>query len=255
MDLQPTLKKFGLNDKEASVYLAALELGESSMTELSKKSALKRPTTYLVAQELELLGLLSETKKGKRKLYSAAHPKRFFEIARFREQQIQEILPELVAFFNAPKDKPKIQVFEGKDGINLVYRELYQSLNNKEEALWFTNIGALKKFMPEALTSYKKMLQQLNNPKIRELNYGDDAGKQWMEEMKKIIGKNHVIKILAPDFSFGYSDNLIFGNKLVIFSLSHDVFVTVIESIEVTKTFRALFEWAWKQGITNVETK
>ena len=129
-----------------------------------------------------------------------------------------------------------------------LYRELYQSLNKREEALWFTRIGALREYMPEALTEYKKMLRRLRHPRIRELNYGDEEGKKWLIEMKRVRGRNHFIRALPTDYEFGFTDNLIFGNKLVIFSLKEHVFVTVIESEEIAKTYRALFEWAWKQG-------
>jgi hypothetical protein len=129
-----------------------------------------------------------------------------------------------------------------------LYEELYQSLNNKEEALWFTRIDALKKFFPIAITLYKKVLRRLANPKIRELNFGNEAGKIWSEETKPLRNKNYKIRLLPDDFEFGFTDNLIFGNKLVIFSLKKDVFVIVIESEEIAKTYRAMFEWAWQNG-------
>ena len=248
MDIKETLKKIGFDQKQTAVYLAALELGEATMTELAKKAEQKRPTTYLAVEEIQTQGLLSETKKGRRKVYSPVHPRRLVEIMRSREQQISEALPELLAIYNSPKAKPKIQVFEGVEGIKLMYRELYQSLNKKEEALWFTRIDAIREHVPEAETEYLKMLRKLNDPKIRELNYGNKEGKQWLKKSKSFRGKNHHIRILPLDFEFGASDNLIFGNKLVTFSLKDDVFVIVIESKEIVKTYRTLFEWAWMQG-------
>ncbi|MFH1142762.1 MAG: helix-turn-helix domain-containing protein [Candidatus Uhrbacteria bacterium] len=248
MDIKEALKKLGLDQKQTAVYLAALELGEAAMTELAKKAEQKRPTTYLAVEELQTQGLLSETKKGRRKVYSPVHPRRLVEIMRSREQQISDALPELLAIYNTPKSKPKIQVFEGLEGIKSLYRELYQSLSKKEEALWFTRIDTIREHIPEAETEYIKMLKRLDNPKIRELNYGNKEGKQWLKESKSFRGKNHQIRILPTDFEFGASDNLIFGNKLVTFSLKGDVFVIVIESEEIVKTYRALFEWAWLQG-------
>ena len=88
----------------------------------------------------------------------------------------------------------------------------------------------------------------MHDPKIKELNYGNEEGRQWAGETKKMRGKNHFVRILSPEIEFGFSDNLIFGNKLVIFSLKENVFVIMIESEEIAKTYRALFEWAWKQG-------
>ncbi|MBU2235559.1 helix-turn-helix domain-containing protein, partial [Patescibacteria group bacterium] len=47
MNLETSLIQFGLNSKEASVYLAALELGGSPVLKIAKKAELKRPTVYL----------------------------------------------------------------------------------------------------------------------------------------------------------------------------------------------------------------
>jgi len=248
MNSTSLLQQLGLDGKAAQVYQAALELGEASMSELATKAGLKRPTTYLAVEQLELLGLLSRTLKGKRLHYSAVHPRRLQDMARLRERRIEEVLPELVALYNTPKNKPKIQVFEGLEGIQLLYEELYDLLNNKEEALFISNIAALQKFIPEALVEFKQMLRRLTNPRIRELNYGDAQGIRWAQETKRLRGKNHQIRNLAPTIEYGNCDNLIFGDKLVIFSLKKDVFATVIESPEVAKTYRALFEWAWKMG-------
>ncbi|MBI4599483.1 hypothetical protein HY732_01010 [Candidatus Uhrbacteria bacterium] len=248
MDILSTIAKIGLEEKQALVYTKALELGEASMTELARHAHLKRPTCYLAVEQLLFLGLLSQAQKGKRNIYSAVHPRRLLELSRFRARQIQELLPELVALYNAPKEKPRIQVLEGLEGIKALYRELYDSLNNKEEALWITRIGALRECAPEALEEFKRMIRSLSNPLIRELIYGDDEGRRWAEDMKCLQGKNHHIRMLPTIFEFGFSDNLIFGDKLVIFSFKKEAFVTTIESGEVTKTYRALFEWAWKQG-------
>lgn len=51
---------------------------------------------------------------------------------RARERSIASALPEPIAPYNAPKEKPKIQVFEGEDGMKLLYKELCESLNNIE---------------------------------------------------------------------------------------------------------------------------
>jgi sugar-specific transcriptional regulator TrmB len=77
MDIVTTLQKLGLTEKQATVYMAMLELGEAGMTKIAKKANLKRPTVYLIIDELNLLGLAGEILKGKKKFYSAA-PKEIY---------------------------------------------------------------------------------------------------------------------------------------------------------------------------------
>ena len=245
--MEKDIEKLGLSEKEAKVYLTALELGRASITELARASSLKRSTVHLAIESLVMLGLLSETRNNKRRVISAVHPRRLVELANFRASQIEDRMGELLALYNSPKEKPKIQVFEGIQGVRLVYRELYEILNNKEEALWFTRIDALNT-LPEVIIEYKKILKKLHNPKIRELNFANPDGEKWIKEMRSYRGKNHFIRLLPTNYEFGFSDNLIFRNKLVIFSLKKDIFVSTIESEDIVKTYRALFEWAWRQG-------
>ncbi len=53
------LKNAGLSENEAKVYLAALELGETSVYRLAKKSLVKRTTTYLAVETLKEKGLMN----------------------------------------------------------------------------------------------------------------------------------------------------------------------------------------------------
>lgn len=244
------LRKLGLDQKQQAMYMAALELGRAGITDLSRKSALKRPTAYNAVYDLQMMGLISQTVVGKKKLYSPAHPSRLMEIARNLESQVDKTLPFLMSLYNTRTERPTVQIFEGKEGVERLYDEVYQSLSDREEALWFTRIDAIKEHIPAGIVSFKKLLRKVKNPRVRELNYGNKAGIEWVPEMKEYLknNPNHKQRILPTDFEFGFCDNMIFGKKLAIFSLKDDIFVIVIESEEVAKTYRAMFEWAWRMG-------
>ncbi len=74
-DLLTALKGIGLNKNEASIYLTCLELGPSSIWDISKKSGIKRPTCYIILDELIWKGHASSTNDGKRTIYSVDAPK------------------------------------------------------------------------------------------------------------------------------------------------------------------------------------
>lgn len=247
MNIEATLKRMRLSPKQVQVYLASLEFGEASITEISHKAGLKRATTHLLVEELEILGLLSMVQKGKRRRFSAVHPRRLLQIAQSVEREVEEILPELVALHNAAHNKPRIQVFEGTEGIRQVYEDIYASLSKQKELLAFTRVDDLRD-IPGAIDEYKRVLKKLRGAKIRELNYGKGSGEVWSKELGHLRGKQHHIRLLPDKFVFGATDNLIFENKMAIFSVKKDIFVIVIESEEIVKTYKALFEWAWLQG-------
>jgi len=50
--LNETLLQMGLNEKEAKVYLACLELGGATIAEIAEKSGVKRTSIYNFLEEL-----------------------------------------------------------------------------------------------------------------------------------------------------------------------------------------------------------
>lgn len=244
------LGKLGLSANQEKAYCTLLELGESTMTQLARSTNIKRPSMYLVIESLAMLGLVSETKKGKSHIIAPVHPRRLLQIATLRQKHIEETLPQLIATYNSPKHKPKILVFEGEEGVNTVYDLVFESQSRKHEALWFASISKLREHYKDGTSGYKKMLGKIRNPKIRELNFDDIEARSWATETAHFRKKysQYEMRLLPNDFPLGATDMVIFEDKVAIFSLKGEMFVTVIESPEISKTHKALFEWAWRAG-------
>jgi sugar-specific transcriptional regulator TrmB len=69
------LNQFGFDEKTEAIYLALLELGETTVSALVKKSGIKRTTVYAALEGLLAKGLLSLSKRKKRTLYIAEDPR------------------------------------------------------------------------------------------------------------------------------------------------------------------------------------
>ncbi len=52
---------------------------------------------------------------------------------------------------------------------------------------------------------------------------------------------------LYEDFLF-CTDNMIYGNTLVVFSIKEQIFATIIESTNIVNTYKTLFNMAWRSG-------
>ncbi len=180
------LQNVGLSEKQALVYNALLELGEANMSSIAKHSKLKRPTVYLVIEELSKLSLVSLIQKRNKKIYSAAHPERIAEILESRNKRFQELLPNLLARFGTFGNKPKVQMLEGLDGIKQAYQEAYRLLqDNKHEGMWFGNISFLLENFPEVIAEYNNILKPLKEYTIREIITGGEKSKKWVDKMQK----------------------------------------------------------------------
>jgi sugar-specific transcriptional regulator TrmB len=85
------LQQLGLNEKEARVYVAALEFGPTTIAKIAQKSGIKRTTIYEFLTDMSARGLIVASITGKRTLYSAIGPEGLNKLI----DRQQEIMKEL----------------------------------------------------------------------------------------------------------------------------------------------------------------
>jgi len=241
------LRDIGINEKQEDIYRTLIKNGEMTITDLARKLGIKRPTLYLAIDELIMYGLISDKKQNRKRVLSAIHPRRLLQIARLKTSAVENLVPELIAEYELPANKPKIDVYQGEKGVKNLYEELNESLSNKNEALFISDFSAIKEKIPSALLSFKKMIRVIHNPKIRELIVKNEGGLLWEKELRPLRGKSYKIQFLPANKEFGSTDICILDNTVFMFSMEKaDVFVVRIQSEQIAKTYKALFEIAWK---------
>ena len=135
-ELQKDIISAGLSENEAAIYLAALELGETTVSRLARKAEIKRTTAYLVIDSLKERGLISSLKKESASVFFAEDPRKLHEVLEERKQKIDKIMPQLLAFTNLIDKKPEIRYFDGNEGIKEVYRDSLK-YQNQEILTWW----------------------------------------------------------------------------------------------------------------------
>ena len=123
MDLRGILKQFNLNKKEASIYLATLELGTSTASKIAKKAQIQRTYFYDLSDKLIKLGLLKQISKGKKRMFNALKPDKLLELQKNRLQRLEKALPEFKALDNTMGYKSRIFYYEGPEGISQVNKD------------------------------------------------------------------------------------------------------------------------------------
>lgn len=245
MELEENLELVGLNKKQAKVYLACLQLGQSPVYKIAKKAELKRPTVYLALEELNIKGLVKVSKNKKHLLYAPVNPKRIMEILKIRTKKIEEIIPNLFAFYKENPCKPVMQIYEGKEDIEAIYKESLDWLNTERELLIIGAISQFKNYEYLLDLFEKKMAQGKGKYKMRELNNDDEYSRIYYKKMKKYISANYQIKMLPPENNFLDCDMFILDEKIFIFSHSPDLFVITVEAKNIVLSFRHFFELVW----------
>ena len=135
-NLQKILEGIGFDDKEATVYLACLELDDGSNTQISNRTRLNRITNYEILKRLEKRGIVRIFLKKKKKHFVAVDPRIIVKQVKEKLALAEAAVPEFLAGANKIAKKPKIYFFEGIGGIKSIYDD---SLNSKSEILSLTN--------------------------------------------------------------------------------------------------------------------
>jgi len=127
------LLAFGLSEKEAHVYLSALELGYGSVLEIAKKSGISRTTVYTHIKNLIARGLMIGFKKFDKLYYAAEKPVKLKKIYEEQEKEVQRrreilqnLVPELESLYSLAKDRPSVRYFDynNPDDLQIVRGEI-----------------------------------------------------------------------------------------------------------------------------------
>ncbi|MDP2695756.1 MAG: helix-turn-helix domain-containing protein [bacterium] len=241
MELTKVLEKLDLNEKEAKTYLAMLEIGRGSVQVISRRAKIKRPTTYIILEDLRDMGLVSLIKGADTTIYTAESPEQILARQKRKENIINDNLPALLAIFNTKKEKPKVRFYEGKDRIV----DLYNNVIFKSKKVdMFGSINAINANVLDQIWWNLERIEK-KKIKVREILQSDEASIKFA---KKHSSEMHQIKNTPKAFKFP-TDNVVFDNKLIIFSYKDLPMAVVIESNDVAITYKNMFELIW-QNIT-----
>ena len=138
------LKKIGLTEGEVKVYNALLELGETTRTELAKKSGVSPSKIYDVANRLLEKGIISSVQKHGIIHFSAANPERLKDFIQQKEQELQKekelvsrIIPSLLSIYQKTEESVDVEVFHGWGGLKTAFITLENSMSKGDESLVF----------------------------------------------------------------------------------------------------------------------
>lgn len=237
MTPEKTLIKYGLNEKQAKVYLATLELGSSSVHQISKKANLARSTCYEVLEYLLNKSLVSTYRKKNIKYYSAEDPRKMVDMATEKVEVLKKALPQFNALYGQASARPTVRFYQGKQGMKLILAEI---LKEAHELLCFTSADDLFSALNEEMPDFVKKRISKKIP-IRVI-LRDSAKAQ---ERKKLATQElRQVKIISPDYEY-HGLIYVWGTKIAMFSFDKDLTALVIESKELSNVQKTMFELMW----------
>lgn len=237
------LHELGLAEKEAKVYLAALELGPCTVQQISRKCGVNRPSTYVQVEFLTKKGLMSNVIKGKKRYFNAESPEQLVRILEKRMQEIdlkkaefEKYLPELKALNNISGEKPSVKFFEGEEGIKSIRQDILRTKTDSiREFLPINNI------VPKESEHRKQMSEQLQSVDSIKIIYSSTGG--FLLPAKENNRERRVVP--AEKFPFKV-EIIVYGNKVALISTKNKLVGVIIENDDVAKGIISIFDLAWE---------
>ena len=233
------LKEYGLSENEIKVYITLLKMGEASAQGIAKNAGLPRTTTYHLLDALSQKGLVSYVEKGLIKYFQATPPEHLIELLAEKKRRIEEIVPELKAIVATIKEKPKVVVYEGLQGIKSILQDI---LDEKTEILHYGDIASLQNVLRYAFPQFIRKRVERKIP-IRIICKKEEPH----EELLKTTKKEYRSFVFIPQNYIFKSSIFLYANKIAILNLHTEPYYgVVIHNKDYYDTEKNLFELLWK---------
>ncbi|MCK4589834.1 MAG: hypothetical protein KAT77_05290 [Nanoarchaeota archaeon] len=230
------LIKAGLVRNEAKVYLALLQLGSASVTEISQGSGVERTLVYGVLRKLMEKGLVSSVVKINKKYFEPANPQKILDLIKEREKQIEGALPELKRMYKSIEKKQEVHHYKGKEGTKTILEEL---LKENKEWLIFGTTGKTAELLSFYLPQFHR--KRIERKTMFKAIYSEESIKR-AEEIKKM--KFTEVKILPKEYMTPTHVSIV-GNKVGIILWSEEPLGILIENKEIAESFKNYFKLLW----------
>lgn len=238
--ISDSLKAFGLTEKEISIYLSTLKLGEATAHKIASIAQTNRPYCYEVLSSLQKQGLISTNTKNNTKYYHAINPEKIKELMKEKEEQVLKALPQLTEMFQSIENLPKAEIFEGIEGVKTILNDIVKT---KEEVLIYSSAEKQAKFLKHHFPQYIKRRSEARIKAkviVEKSKYSKELQKRDETELREL-------RFFPKPMNFATATH-IYGNKMAVFSLEGTYFGIIIENEQIAKTQKFIFEIMWEQA-------
>jgi len=230
------LKELGLTDNEVRIYLLLLKQGMMNPSGISQKLGLHRGYIYDALERMQEKEVVNSVLKDNKKQFQATSPESLVELLRFKLENLQKIVPELMKIAELKKEETRVELHRGKRVYRILLKDVISTLKKNEEAYL---IGIDENLLiTEVEPIYLK--QYLNNIKLKNIK-------------EKIIIKIGGKQLRNPNLQYkeldekyiGKTAQIIYNDKIAVFILGTPYYLIIIENKEVAETYKKQFNLLW----------
>src|SRR3989344_6527137 len=240
MNEKEVIMSLGFGDKEASVYLALLQLGQASAYQVATKSGLKKPTTYVVLDELAKRGAVNVVPRSKKRLYRASPPEQLLVVARERVAEFEEALPRLRSLTKQGKTKLDTLYYQGGEGIRQALTFGLDKIKFKEIVGFYAKSDLVDKDLLPIYDDYNDKLKR-RRVTVRGIVLDHASLKHYRKLDKEF---KRVMKVV-PQELYSSDQSIDTVSDFVRIIDYKNLQAVIIENADLAATFKQIFEMLW----------
>lgn len=229
----------GLNDKQNKIYLALLELKESTVSLLSKKTGINRSLLYFILEDLEKRGFVSYIIKNNTRLYKPVEPEKILNLLEEKKKSFETIMPELLLMLKTETRKPQIEILEGVEGIKTILNEI---LRLKKDWYAYNVPGKGPEIIGFLADNFENQRQKAGIPLsviCNKTRVGKERGKSFSK--MKYTKVRYLGDYESPASTYIYGDRFI-----LIFWYKEFPFAIRIIDKKLAESYKSYFDFLWK---------
>lgn len=247
MDIKNIFSQLNLKPEHQKIYLANLEWGTTSITNIARKSGIPRTSIYILLKELLDTGLVTQHLKSGKKVYSPAEPEFIGTLLEQKQVEINNsisnlnnMMNELKAVQNTKRGKPKVEFLEGPEGIKQAYERTFET-----KEIWI-----------QCLTeNYKDIVEEeyFNDYFDRFFKKSDIRSKEILrfedDEYVSEYGSDKNLQLRIPVEESTETDFWVYDNKVTFVSFNKEnPYALVIEDSNIANSMQNMYNLAWKKA-------
>jgi sugar-specific transcriptional regulator TrmB len=242
------LEELGLNHSEARVYIAGIGYARpAGVHELQKQCELKRPTVYHNLNLLEERGLVSKVRSQNRTLYTFSSPNQLEWLVQQEIRNSKAKLRSVASFIREFDEVSPLQTatsvrhFEGAEGVKQAIESALYCKN--PEWLVIAPFNNFFRQFDKNFSRYYLVTRKRHEIRSRTLwEKPDPGGRKLTKEEVSERQPRYLPNVMQGKFT---ATIIIFDEKVAIIQSINELSAILIESKDISDTYRAMFEGLW----------
>ena len=238
----------GLSPNEAKIYNALIEIGESSVSEISVAAQVHRRNAYDAIERLIDKGLCFKIFSDQENKYNAVDPDKLTELLAEKQLKLSIVLSDLKKKFGKHVAAEEAYIYRGLEGQKNIWRDV---LRVGEDSYF---IGAKGGWYDSRLeSSRKEFFKEANRKKIKFIQLFDHEVKAQMKDFPNYFEGKLQYRFLPKEYSTNsgihvFGDYIITYTGLTIGKMSVNIVFFVIHSKDLAESYRKWFWYIWSQS-------